>query len=147
MNLLWKHWVQTPIFRLLNDWSSWPFLGGLRIPTEDPKQVQAWSVKVGLQNFIENILLPKELGSNSETNLQTVANWSFDKLNKASLCWPCDDIVNKDFGFNEKIPSYLWLIHSGITCENFNRLRFVPMVQILAALQPKFAHSVIYIQL
>ena len=56
-----------------------------RIPTKDPKQVQTWSVKVGLHNFIENILLPKELGSNSATNSQTGASWSFDKLNKASL--------------------------------------------------------------
>ena len=85
---------------------SWPFLGGLRIPTKDPKQVQNWSVKVGLDNFIENILVPKELGSNSETNLQTGASWSFDKLNKASLFWPCDDIINRDFGFYEKIPYY-----------------------------------------
>ena len=43
---------------------SWPFLGGLRTPTKDPKQLQTWSVKVGLNNFIENILVPKELGSN-----------------------------------------------------------------------------------
>ena len=44
----------------------------------------------------------------------------------------------------KKFPITLWLIHSGTTSENFNRLRFVPMVQILAALQPKFAHPVTY---
>ena len=43
----------------------------------------------------------------------------------------------------KKFPITFWLIHSATTSENFNRLRFVPMVQILAALQPKFSHSVI----
>ena len=86
-----------------------------RIPTKDPKQVQTWSVTVGLHNFIENILFPNELGSNSARNSQTGTSWSFDKLNKVSLFWPCDDIVNSDFGFNEKIPCYVWLIHLKIS--------------------------------
>ena len=96
-------WVQTPNFRLLNGWSFLTFFWRFKDFHQRCKASINLVCKSSSRHFIENVLVPgsEELWDKFADRCKLVF-WQV----KASLFLPCDDVIIRDFRFNENISYY-----------------------------------------